>query len=73
MGRGNEQAGDEILVAGLHAGAPFAASLLCPIGRQRHPFDVTGVRNGDDHVLALDQILVLHLAFLIEDHRPPRR
>jgi len=53
---------------GLHAGAALAAATLRPIGRQRHGADVAGMRNGDDHVLALDQVLILHLAFLIDDH-----
>ena len=67
MGRGDEQPGDEILLAGLHAGAALAAAALRPIGRERHALDVAGVGDGDDHVLALDQVLVLHLAFLVED------
>ena len=71
--RGDEQPGDEILLAGLHAGAALAAALLRPIGRQRHALDVAGVRDGDDHVLALDQVLVLHLAFLVDDDGAARR
>ena len=73
MRRGDEQAGDEILLARLHAGAAFAAAPLRPIGRERHALDVAGVRDGDDHILALDQVLVFHLAFLVEDHGAARR
>ena len=51
----------------LHAGAAFAAALLRAVGGERHTLDVTGVRNRDDHLLALDQVLVFHLAFLVDD------
>ena len=67
VGVGDEQAGDEILLAGLHAGAALAAAALRPVGRQRHALDVAVMGDGDDHVLALDQVLVLHLAFLLDD------
>jgi hypothetical protein len=66
VGRGDEQPGDEILVARLHAGAALAAALLRAIGRQRHALDVAGMADGDDHVLALDQVLVLDLAGVVE-------
>ena len=73
MRRGDEQAGDEILLAGLHAGAAFATAFLRPIGRERHALDVAGMRNGDDHILTLDQVLVFHLAFLVDDDRAAGR
>ena len=72
MGVGDEQPRDEILLAGLHAGAALAAAALRPVGRQRHALDVAVMGDGDDHVLALDQVLVLHLAFLIDDHGAAR-
>ncbi len=65
--------GDEILFARLHAGAAFTAATLRAIGRQRHALDVAQVGDGNDHILALDQILVFHLAFLIDDQGPARR
>src|SRR5438552_3491373 len=34
---------------------------------ERRALDVAGVRDGDHHVLALDQVLVLDLAFLLDD------
>src|SRR5258708_3264551 len=46
----------------------LAATALRPVGRQRHPLDIAGVRNRDHHFLALDQILVFDLVFLVEDH-----
>ena len=73
MGVGDEQPGDEILLARLHAGAALAAAPLRPIGRERHALDVAEVRDGDHHVLALDQVLVLDLAFLLDDDGAARR
>ena len=73
MGGGDEQAGDEILFARLHAGAALAAAPLGPVGRQRHALDVAEMGDGDDHVLALDQVLVLHLPFLVDDDGAARR
>ena len=73
VGRGDEQPGDEILLARLHAGAALAAAPLRPVGRERHALDVAGMRDGDDHVLALDQVLVLDLAFLLDDLGAARR
>ncbi len=70
---GDEQPRDEILLAHLHAAAAFAAAPLRAIGRERHALDVAEMRDGDDHVLALDQVLVLDLAFLLGDHGAPRR
>ena len=66
---GDEQPRDEILVARLHAGAALAAAALRPVGRERHALDVAEMRHGDDHVLALDQVLVLDLVDLIDDLR----
>jgi hypothetical protein len=60
-------AGDEILVARRHAGAALAAAALRPVGGERHALDVAGVGDGDDHVLALDQVLVLDLALAVDD------
>ena len=73
MGRGDEQASDEILLARLHAGAALAAATLGTIGRERDPLDVAGVRNGDDHLLALDEILFLDLDFRPGDLGTTRR
>ena len=70
---GDEDAGDEILVARRHAGAAFAAAALRAIGGERHALDVALVADGDDHVLALDQVLVLDLAFHLEDLGAARR
>ena len=73
MGGRNEEPADEILLAGLHAGAALAAAALGAIGRQRHALGVARMRHGHHHVLALDQVLVLDLAFLLDDDGPARR
>src|SRR5262249_31421439 len=57
----------EILIARRHAGAALAAAPLRAIGRERHALDVALVADGDDHVLALDQVLVLDFAFHLEN------
>ena len=40
---------------------------MCPVGGQRHALDVTLVADGDDAILALDQVFVFNLAFDIDD------
>ena len=72
MRRADEQLGDEILVPRRHACAALAAAALRPIGRERHPLDIALVRDGYDHVLALDQILVLDVRLDLEDRRLAR-
>ena len=67
MRRGDEEAGDEIVVARLHPRPALAAARLLPVGRERHALDVAAVRDGDDHVLAGDQILVVDAVDGIED------
>ena len=67
MRRRHEQLRDEILVARRHAGAALAATALRAIGRERHALDVALVADGDDAILALDQVLVFDLAFDVDD------
>ena len=71
--RGDEDLRDEILVARRHAGAALAAAALRAIGRERHALDVALVADGDDAVLALDQVFVLDLAFDVDDLGLARR
>ena len=61
MGVGDEQAGDEILVARRHAGAALAAAALHAIFGQRRALDIAGMGDGDRDILALDQRFVLDL------------
>jgi hypothetical protein len=64
---------DEILVLHRHAGAALAAAALRAIGRQRHALDVAGMGDGDDHVLAGDQVLVVHVGPPVGDLGAARR
>ncbi len=70
---GHEELGDEVLLARRHAGAALAAAPLRPVLGKRHALDVAGMRERDDHVLALDQVLVLELAVALDDLRLARR
>jgi hypothetical protein len=63
----DEEAGDEILVPRLHAGPALAAPPLRPVGRKRDALDVAGMGHGHDHVLALDQVLVLDIRVPVEN------
>ena len=73
VGVNDEDPADEILLARCHAGPALAAAPLRPIGGKRHPLDVAGVADGDDHVLALDQVLLVVLELDLLDLRAPRR
>ena len=59
VGRGDEQVGDRVLFLGRHAGAALAAALLLAEHGERRALDVAVHGHGHDHVLALDQVLVL--------------
>ncbi|MNQ75687.1 hypothetical protein D3C85_904910 [compost metagenome] len=72
MGRGREDAGDGVLVLHRHARLALAAAMLRPIGVQGHALDVAAVGDGDDHVLARDQVLVLHLGVAFPDQGAAR-
>ena len=67
MRRGDEQPGDEIFVPRRHAGAALAAPPLSTIGRERRALDVAAMAHQYDHVLALDEVLVVHVSVAVED------
>src|SRR5215813_7361474 len=69
VGRGHEQPRDEILLARLHPRPPLPTAPLRAIGRQRHALDVAEMGDRHHHVLAVDEVFFLHLAFLLEDDR----
>ncbi len=73
MGIRDEDLGDEIFLARRHAGAALAAAALGAIGGDRHALDVAAMGDGDDHVLALDQVLDVLLELEILDHRAAGR
>src|SRR3546814_15600622 len=59
VGRGDEEFGDDIFVLRRHAGATLAAAALGAEGVERSALDIAVERDGDDHLLELDQILVI--------------
>ncbi len=73
VGVRHEELGDEILLARRHAGAALAAAMLRPVLGKRHALDVAGMADGDDHVLALDQVFVFELRPAFGDLGPARR
>ncbi len=54
----DEHLRDEILVPRRHARAALAAAPLRTVRRERHALDVALVADGDDDVLALDEVFV---------------
>src|SRR5215468_2781481 len=73
MRGGDEDLRHHILLARCHAGTALAAPALGAIGGEGYAFDVAAMTDGDDHVLALDQVLVLDLTFHFHDLGEPRR
>ena len=63
---------DEILLLGLHAGAALAAPLLRPVGGERDALDIAAVSEGEDHVLALDQVFDILVEIAVLDRRAAR-
>ena len=59
VGRSDEQFDDRVFVLGGHSGATLAAARLRPEGRERGALDIAVVGDGHDHLVALDQVLVL--------------
>ena len=71
--RGDEQFGDDILVLGRHARAAFAAAPLRAEGVEGRALDIAVEGDGDDHLLAFDQILVVDAVGGGGDERLARR
>ena len=67
MGVGDEEPGDEVLVLGRHAGRALAAAALGAVLGQGRALDVAAGGDGDDHVLALDQVLVVEVGVPVDD------
>ena len=57
---------DEIVVVGAHAGLALAAAALRAERGQGHALDPALVGDGDDHVLALDQVLDVEVGLGLE-------
>ena len=73
VGVADEDAADEILFLRRHASTALAAAPLRAIGRQRNALDIAAMRDGDDHVLVLDQVLDVVLELLLDDLGLARR
>ena len=73
MGVGDEQRGDEIVLFRRHAGKALAAAPLRPVVGQRRALDIALMGDGDDHVLPLDQVLIVDIAVIFDDLGPARR
>ncbi len=67
---GDEEARHHIVVLGVHALRALAAAPLRAELAQRRALDVARGGDGHDHVLALDQVLVVHVAGPVDDLRP---
>src|SRR3546814_44740 len=72
MRRGDEKLGDDILVLRRHAGATLAAATLGAEGVERGALDIAVEGNGDDHLLALDEVFVVDAVGGGSDERPAR-
>ena len=73
MGRGHEQGRDEILVLGRHARAALAAAALGPVIGQGGALGIAAMGDGDDHLFARDEILVLEIELAINEDGAARR
>lgn len=62
----------EVVVLGAVCRDPHAAAVLRAVFGDGDALDVAAVRHGDDHVLLVDEILVLDLAEVDGDLRPAR-
>src|SRR5690606_30618550 len=59
VGGGDEHLLHRVLFLRRHTGAAFAAAVLGAEGRERSALDVSVESDGHDHLVALDQVLVL--------------
>ena len=63
----DEKRRHHVVILGLHAGQTLAAAVLGAEFGQRGALDVAAGGDGDDHILTLDQVFVLHVAGPVED------
>ena len=67
MGIGDEEGGDDVLFLRLHARNTFAAAALAAEIDQWGAFDIATGGYGHDHILARDQVFVVHVAGPVDD------
>ena len=70
VGIGDKEGGDHVLFLCLHRGEALAAAPLRPEIGQRGAFDIAARSDRDDHVLTLNQVLVVHIRSPFDDLRP---
>jgi len=51
VGRGDKEMFGEIFLFGLDTDHTASAAVLTPVHRDRQPFDIAGMGDGDDHIL----------------------
>ena len=71
VGVRHKKPGDEILVAGAHAGAALATAALRPVDGQRNPFDIAAMADRHDHVFLLDQVFIILVEHLVGNFGTP--
>ena len=67
MGGVDDELGDEVFVAGLHADAAGAAAALLAVGADGGALEVAGVRDGDGDLLVGDEVFELEVGGFVED------
>ena len=72
MGAGDEQLHYRVFILGRHAAAALAAARLRPESVERGAFDIAIMRDGDDHLLTLDQVFIFQTIPSGGDFRQPR-
>ena len=67
VGGVDDELGDEVFVAGLHADAAGAAATLLAVGGDGRALEVAGVGDGDGDLLVHDEVFEAKLSGLVED------
>jgi len=65
----NDDLRNRVLVAGGHARPALAAALLRPVGGKLHAPDIAALAHRHDHVLALDQVLLVGVDLVVGENR----
>ena len=67
MGGVDDELGDEVLFAGLHAEAAGASAPLLAVDGDGRALEVAGVGDGDGNLLVGDEVFELELGGLVDD------
>ena len=71
VGTRYEKVGDDVLVLGRHARATLATAPLGTIFGQRDTLDPARMRDGDNHILALDKVFIVKIIAANDDFAAP--